>query len=195
MRIAPVVMKWCEVEAVDPETGAIERTLGMVPVVRYRNVAKRAYHLGAEYPLVIQETRSRAAHNRYFAALNEAFDNLPEGIAARWQNFDHFRKWLLIESGWYTEKEFAFHGRTAKRDAHRLSTFIRTDTEEEYLRIWVTEVNPTLYKVIVRRAKSQDHQHMDKQAFKESSDAVLELASHFIQVPKGKLLKNAGRAA
>ena len=100
MKIYPVVFHWLDVDVADQQ-GVMHATKAMVPIARYVNTAARQYHEGEEYPLVMLETRSRASHNQYFAAVNDGFDNLPERIAARWPTSEHLRKWLLIETGWF----------------------------------------------------------------------------------------------
>lgn len=239
MRTAPVVMVWREVDVTDPRSGEVQRVKAMVPIPRQRLSAGRMYHDDTEYPMGVIEARSRAAHNGYFAQLGEAYRNLPESIAVRWQTSEHFRKWLLIETGWCFEKEFTFTGRTAEREAKRLALFIQT--EDEYARVTISRVgadgeqtdvrevaldsavtawtnNGALdlrqrlrmairaaiqvldrrggtWKVIVRKARSQEHAAMDKVDFKASSDAVLELAAHFVSVTPSELRREAGRSA
>lgn len=238
MRISPIVMVWRLVDVIDAE-GVVEKRKAMVPVEKYRRHADRMYEDGAEYPLLPVEARSRAAHSRYFAALNEAYVSLPETISARWESSEHFRKWILIETGWFFEKEFTFEGRSAETQARRLATFIRT--EDEYARVWVSQVagtsieenrehaldagveawelhdvslrerlrlviraaltaldragRSTIWKVIVRKAKSQDHASMDNAAFKDSSAAVLDFASSLIGTGRTELQRHAGRSA
>jgi hypothetical protein len=193
--IAPIVMVWREADVFDPEDGSIERRRVMVPVPKYRPRAERQYEDGAEYTLAPVEPRSRALHSRYFAALNEAFHNLPEKVSARWENVEHFRKWVLIETGWYHEKDFTFEGRRAEAEARRLAAFIRT--EDDYARMWVTKVaeRPPTWKVIIHKAKSQDHASMKNEEFKESSNAVLDFAAQLIGTRRGELNRHAGRSA
>lgn len=235
MRIAPIVMIWREGEFTDPRSGEVVRLKAMVPVERYRKSAYRMYHDDGEYPMGVIEARSRAAHSGYFAQLNEAYQNLPENIAVRWQTSEHFRKWLLIETGWFNEKEFTFEGRSAEREAKRLATFIQT--EDEHARVTISRIAPAddsrevaldkaveawtnngaldlrqrlrmsiraalsvldrggKWIVLVRKAKSQDHAHMGKEDFKASSDAVLELAAHFVSVTPRELRQHARRAS
>jgi hypothetical protein len=238
-KIAPIVMAWREADVISPQDGTVEKRRVMVPVERYRLHAERQYQDGAEYPLIPLEARSRAAHSRYFAALNEAYGNLPETISKRWETSEHFRKWVLIEVGEFYEKEFEFIGVDAERQARRLAAFIRT--EDEFARIFVTCVEAgsfreddaadaavaiwnrdaqsraltdrmkrvvstvlRLYrdggasqkwKVLVRKAKSQDHASMSKSEFKESSDKVLAYAEALIGTPRGTMMREAGRSA
>src|ERR1700686_3330797 len=101
-RIYPVSMTWQEMH--DARTGELRWV--MVPVPKFADLARRQFYPNEEYCLVILEPRSRASHSQYFAALHDAYANLPERISARWQSQEHFRKWLLIECGWFDEEEF-----------------------------------------------------------------------------------------
>lgn len=192
MRILPVVFVWQEVDVVD-EQGVVSRRHAMVPQVRYVNVAKRQYHDREEYPMVPLEARSRKSHNAYFAQVNEAFDNLPEPLAPRWPTSEHMRKWLLIETGWFDEKEFEYEGPTAKRDGRRLGTFIRA--ESEFARISIHAITDRKVKVIVRVAKSQSAAAMGKADFEASKKAVLEELEAMIGLARGDLKREAGRSA
>lgn len=196
MRMQPVVFEWKEVDVVDPKTGEVSKTFAMVPLERFLPTAKRQFQTEQKYRpgdwIVGEDVRSTAQHKRYFAALREAFDQLPETIARRWPTVEHFRHWLLIEANWKDEKEINCEDET---HAKRLATFVRTETP--FARITVA-TNPRTGKktiVVIERAMSQDYSAMDKETFKRSSDDVLDLAATFIQVPRGKLLKEAGRSA
>ena len=181
MRIQPIVFIWSE--AIVPESGEIKRV--MVPQPRYAKIAARQFVDGQEYPLAILETRSRASHNQFFAALHEGFQNLPEKIAPRFPTEDHLRKWLLCETGWFDEDEFDFE---TEKQANRLARWIRTDNE--YARIKVVGT-----RVIVRRAKSQSAAAMGKDTFEQSKRDVLDLLEAMTNVPRGTLKREAGRAA
>lgn len=188
MKIRPVVCRWQSVDVADEKTGAVETMLAMVPALRYRRVAAGQYAQGEEYPLIVLEPRDRKSHNHYFAALDNAFDNLPESIAARWPTSEHMRKWVLIETGWYEEKEFECPD---EKFAKRLALFIRT--EDEYARISVHRPTDTRdhWKVIVRRAMSQEHAAMGREAFQKSKWDVLNYLEEIIGLARGALMKNA----
>lgn len=188
MRILPVVFVWQEVDVVD-EQGVVSRRHAMVPQVRYVNVAKRQYHDREEYPMVPLEARSRKSHNAYFAQVNEAFDNLPEPLAPRWPTSEHMRKWLLIETGWFDEKEFDCDTEIM---AKRLATFIRV--QDSFARILIHKMAKG-FKLIVRRAKSQSIDSMSGTDFEKSKNDVLGLASSMIGVTTTELKRNAGRSA
>ena len=184
MKIYPVVFHWLDVDVADQQ-GVMHATKAMVPIARYVNTAARQYHEGEEYPLVMLETRSRASHNQYFAAVNDGFDNLPEKIAARWPTSEHLRKWLLIETGWFQESEI-----DCASPKHATQTAVLVRSFDEYARISVHGA-----KVIIRRAKSQSVNAMGKQAFEASKKDVLDLLESFIGIKSGSLRKEAGRAS
>lgn len=100
------------------------------------------------------------------------------------------RKWTLIETGWFEEKEFDCPD---EKFAKRLALFIRT--EDEFARITVHRPNPDnpadKWKVIVRRAMSQEHASMGKEAFQKSKWDVLNYLEEIIGLAKGALMKNA----
>lgn len=194
MKMLPVVFLWESVETTNHD-GVVERRMAMVPLRRYEKVAQRQFVEAEEYPLVVLETRSRASHNAYFAQVNDAFDNLPEDIQARWQNPNHLRKWTLIQLGWYDENEINWD---TPIDAMRCARMYRQwdeklpQNERDYARIWCPS-NST--KVIVRVAKSQSASAMGKQAFEDSKRAVLDYLSDVLGVKLSALKKQAGKAA
>lgn len=180
-KIHPVVFTWRNVDIADSE-GVVTEKKAMVPLARYANTAARQYHEGEEYPLVIMETRSRASHSQFFAALNDGFQNLPEKIAARWPTAEHLRKWLLIETNWFNEAEI-----DCASPKHATQTAVLVRSFDEYARISVHGA-----KVIIRRAKSQSAAAMGKQQFEASKKDVLDLLESFIGVRPGSLKKEAG---
>jgi hypothetical protein len=184
-RLQPIAFTYRELDVIDRETGEITKLEAMVPSARYRNVAKRQFGAGGEYVLDEVNERSLASHSQYFAALKDYFDNVPEKMAARWPSPVHFRRWLLVEAGWFDEKEFELF---SEKHAKALATFIRT--EDAYARLTIHGK-----KVIVRRAKSQSLKAMGKDDFEKSKRDVLELAEQLVGVPRRVAMKNAGRAA
>jgi hypothetical protein len=192
MRVVPVIFVWREVDVWDDD-GVSSRVWAMVPLARYAKLADRQYAKGEEHALEPVTYRDMSRHNHYFAALNEAFKNLPETVAARWPTAEHFRKWVLIETGWFEEKEFDFEGAGANKRAKMLGTFIRA--ESEFARISITEVSPGKFKVIVRRAKSQAIPAMKPEEFYQSKKDVLDYVSGMIGVRASELKKHSKRGA
>lgn len=184
MKMVPVVFTFTEIITADGEA-----LVAMVPQTRYEKVARRQFDIDSEYPLVVLETRSRASHNFYFACVSEGFKNLPENIAGRWQEVDHFRKYCLIETGWFDEQDFDFDTpKDARTFGTRFAAFCRA--HDTYVRIHISGC-----KVIVRSAKSQSAAAMGKETFEASKKAVLDLIEHMIGVAPGTLGKEAGNAA
>jgi hypothetical protein len=191
VRPQPVVFAWREVDVVDGD-GVATRIKAMVPLPRFGNICARQFEAGEEYVLAPIEERSMASHRQYFAAIREAYVNLPEKIADRWPSSEHYRKWLLTECGYFDEKEFDCPD---EKFAKRLATFIRT--EDEYARISVHRPSGhgDSWRVIVRRAKSQAVPAMKKAEFEASKKDTLDLAEAMTSVPRGTLLKEAGKSA
>lgn len=139
-----------------------------------RAVAIAAEHFGQGevVTMVPHEERSLASHGHYFAALHEAWLNLPEDVAARWPSEAHFRKHGLIATGHRDERSLVC---ASKAEAQRVAAFIRP--AEEYAVITVREAVVTVYT-----AKSQSMRAMGKAAFAKSKDDVLAWAANLIGV-------------
>ena len=151
------------------------------------------------------ESRDMRKHNAFFAALGDHYDNLPEAVAFKrdpatnkfvldehdlripvWPTEEHFRKWLLIETGYCEVKEFQCVNR---EHARRLAFFIRT--EDSYARIGYHGETT----VVVKKPLSQSLGSMKSQVFNECMKACLDLAEALTGVPRGVAMKNAGRSA
>jgi hypothetical protein len=202
MKIAPVNFTWRAVDLVDGD-GVAARAWAMVPQPRYDNVAKRQFADGETYTLQPVEERSMASHRQYFAAINDAWHNLPERLfyltdkdgkfrldehdqkIVRWPTPEHFRKDLLIMANWCDVKEFPMP--THER-ALELGKWIRP--EAEYAKIEIVG-----NMVVVKRAKSQSLAAMKKQAFEDSRRDVLALAEAMTGTPVKTMMKEAGRSA
>jgi len=182
VRVQPINFVWRTVDLVDAD-GVATRTMAMVPEPRYDNIAKRQFEDGEAYPLQQIEERSMRSHNQFFAAMGEYYDNLPENIAARWPTDVHFRKWCLIETNWFTEKEYEM---ASEKGAMMLADDIRID--DEYARIVVRGT-----KVFVRRAMSQSLAAMGREKFEASKKDCLELAEAMVGTPVRTMLREAGK--
>ena len=165
-----------------PFTWDAERSV-MIP--RSPQYANRLFVDGEAYRLVVHEERSTDSHRHYFAAINEAWTNLPDEQAERFPTPDMLRKYALIETGYYTEHEFAA---SSKAEALRLAAFIRQI--DEYAKIVIRD------NIVIRRAaKSQSYRSMAKEDFQKSKTAVLDFISALVGVTPKALSDNAGRAA
>jgi hypothetical protein len=146
--------------------------------------ADRAFVAGQVYPLESPDDRSDASHRHYFASVNEAWMNLPEGLAKRFPSAEHLRKWALIRAGYYDERSIVC---ASEAEAQRLGAFIKP--LDDYAVVIARDS-----VVIVYTAKSQRARAMDKQEFHRSKDAVLDIIAGLIGTSAGTLA-NAGEAA
>jgi len=139
----------------------------MVPLRQCARMANKEFVVREVYRLAIHEERSANSHNHYFAALHEAWQNLPEGTAERFPTEDHFRKWCLIKAGYRDERTIVA---SSKAEAQRIAAFVKP--MDEFAVVVVKEAT-----VIVATAKSQSVRAMGKKEFQESKQAVLEIAA------------------
>lgn len=150
----------------------------MRPVQGYAARADREFVIGAVYRLVEHQDRSLASHGHFFAAVNEAFQNLPPEHAGRWQSADHLRKWALIKAGYADERSIVC---ASKAEAQRLAGFIAP--LDEYAIVAPSEAVVTVYT-----AKSQSMKAMGKAAFQDSKDKVLAILADLLGIEADSLL-------
>lgn len=168
--MTPVVFTW------DGET--------MTPQQRFNRVCSKQYVIGETYPLVPMEARSQASHAHYFAAVNEAWSNLPEDLTERFPTSEHLRKAALVKAGYADERTIVC---SSKAEAQRIAAFVRPiDT---YAIVHVSEAT-----VKVFTAQSQSMRAMGKKVFQESKDKVLEILADLIGVEVKALSKHAEAA-
>ena len=185
MRIQPVVFTWREVDVFEAH-GEVRRAWAMVPIAKYTNVAKRQFGTEVgEHVLEPTTERDMRSHNAFFAAIGDHFDNLPETVAARWPTATHFRRWLLVECGWFDEKEFEC---ASEEQANGLARYFRD--ADDFARIFVRGK-----KVLLRTPKSQAVAAMRPSDFKKCKADCLDLAENLTGVPRGQAMKEAGRSA
>jgi hypothetical protein len=164
---APVIFEW------DGEV--------MKPLARFQKLCDRQYVVGRQYYLIVQEERSRASHNQYFAAIQDAWDNLPEVHAGRWPTTEHLRKWALVQAGYRVEKTIVAK---TKADALRISAFVQSI--DEYAVVLVRGNTVAHYT-----AKSQSMTAMDKKEFQQSKQAVLDVLDHLLGLDRGTLARQS----
>lgn len=143
--------------------------------------ADREYAIGETYPLVVYEGRSQASHDHFFAALHDAWLNLPEAATERFPTKDHLRKYALIKTGYRDERSLAC---SSKAEALRVAAFVRP--QDDFAVVIVSGSLVTVYT-----AKSQSKKAMGKAVFQQSKDAVLTYVAGLI----GATPEQLGRAA
>lgn len=146
--------------------------------------AEKEFTEGEVYRIVDQPERSTASHQHYFAAINEAWRNLPPLLAERFPSAEHLRRYALIKAGYSNSQSMPCGSPAA---AQRFAAFVRPLDE-----FAVVSVEGSV--VAVYTSKSQSYRHMDKKTFQASKDAVLGVLADMIEVSKSEL-SEAGRAA
>jgi hypothetical protein len=151
----------------------------------FQRRADDAFVIGETYNLQPVEDRSAASHRHYFAAINEAWQNLPEALAEDFPTAEHLRKKALIRAGYRDERSFVC---ASKAEAVRLAAFLRPVDDFS-----LVSVNGTA--VVQLTAKSQSVRAMGKAEFQKSKDDVLAALAAMIGVQTHELHQAAGVAA
>jgi len=167
MKLEPVAFVW---------DGA-----AMVPLDRFRPLARRQYHPGQEYALIPYRERSDASHNHYFACIKKGWLNLPERMAHRFPTWKHLRKRCLVWEG------YADHSEIPCVDEDAMAKMIAAIRKaDEYavmtrdglvLNIWT--------------ANSQDHASQDHDEFQKCKDRVLGRICQLCGITMKELTANA----
>jgi hypothetical protein len=165
----PIVCRW---------TGEAFEPLG-----RSKREADAEYVVGQVYKLQTVEERSEAAHRFYFAAVNEAWANLPEPHAWQYPNPESLRKQALIRTGFATQRQYVANSR---KEAERFAAFMRHDI---YVLVQIDGNIVTEWT-----AESQSYRSMGKEKFKASIDAVLGFCASLIGVEPETLREEAALA-
>lgn len=131
------------------------------------------------YFLAPIEDRSPESHRHYFAAINEAWANLPEDLAQEYPTPEHLRKKALIRAGYADEQSIVC---SSTAEALRFAAFLRPI--DDYSVVTVSRNVVTRYA-----AKSQSQRAMGKAAFQESKEKVLEIVAGMIGVERDQLTK------
>lgn len=134
--------------------------------------ADRQFVVGQKYQIEARQERNDAAHRAYFAAVREAFMNLPAEYADRFPNDEALRKFALIKAGYANERSIVC---ASTDEAKRMAAFIEPiDT--------LSIVVPLGDIVTVYTAKSQSYRAMDRKTFNESKERVLSVIAQMIGV-------------
>lgn len=158
---------------------------GMAPLPRFRKMADEQFVVHENYRMEVREERSAASHGFYFASLHEAWSNLPEEHAERFQTAEHLRKYCLIKAGFADQRQIVC---ASKAEALRFAAFVRP--MDEYAIVTASEAVVTVYT-----AKSQSMRAMGKKDFQASKDAVLEIAWGMVGIAADDAAKHVGKAA
>jgi len=116
------------------------------------------------------EVRSGKSHRHYFAAVHQAWLNLPEHLVDEFPSSEHLRKYALIKSGFCTMTKLA-----CKTNADAINVCTLMSKMDTYA---ICEVTGGV--VTVRQAYSQSIPAMGRKKFQESKDAVFRVLSELI---------------
>lgn len=148
--------------------------------------ADRQYVVHMRYTLApVAEARSIRSHNHFFAALTEAWRNLPAEQYERFPTVDHLRKWALIRTGYFNRRELVC---SSKAEAVRVAAFLRP--ADEFAVVTAHEA-----VVMILTARSQAMRAMNKQEFQVCKEAILDEVAALIDVSRKQLEDNAGKSA
>lgn len=137
---------------------------------RWARVADKDFVVGEQYALVRHEDRSPATHRHFFACVNEAWKNLPEGMEDRFPNAESLRKYALIKAGYRDERSIVC---ASKAEALRVKAFV--EPIDDFAIVLADGATVTVFT-----AKSQSQKAMGKKTFQESKDAVLRIIAELI---------------
>jgi len=149
------------------------------PLPHFRKRCDMDLVIGEVYRLTIQEERSDVSHRHYFAAVHEAWINLPEDQAERWPSSEHLRKWCLIRAGYSDQRQIVC---ASKAEAQRVRAFIAP--MDDYAIVTAQEAVVTVFT-----AKSQSTKAMGRKEFQESKQRVLDMLAEMIGVRPAELEK------
>ena len=151
---------------------------------RFARQACKDFVCGEVYQMVVEEPRSMSSHRHYFAAVTEAWRNLPESMEGRFPTADHMRAFALCMTGYRDERHIVCASRA---EALRVAAFIRpmddfaiVRTEGAMVEVWT--------------AKTQNMRAMNKATFQKSKEAVLTYLADMLSVPP-EVLRAQGEAA
>lgn len=153
----------------------------MVPARGFAKRCDAEFTIGVVYNLEVVEARSAKSHAHYFAAINDAWQNLPEDQTDRFPTSEHLRKWCLIRAGFAEQRQIVA---ASKAEALRLSAFIKP--MDTYAVVTARDAVVTVWT-----SESQSMRAMGKERFQASKSAVLEILALMIGTDPVEL----GRAA
>lgn len=141
-------------------------------IPRRPRLADEDFVVGQEYVFVEHHERSTASHAHYFAAINEAWQSLPDDLLAEYPNAEALRKKMLIRAGYADERSIVCAN---KAEAQRIAAFVRPMDSHA-----VVIVKDAVVRVYT--AQSQSYKAMGKKDFQESKDKVLDAINDLLGV-------------
>ncbi|HLO78161.1 MAG TPA: hypothetical protein VK196_17030 [Magnetospirillum sp.] len=126
--------------------------------------------VGSVHGWQMAEHRSKASHDHFFACVNEAWKNLPEGLADDFPSPEHLRKWALIKAGFCSETRVVCAN---NHEAMTLAT--KAKAMDRYSLVAIDGKAVTIWT-----ADSQRRDAMGREQFQEAKDRALHIISELI---------------
>jgi hypothetical protein len=142
----------------------------MVPHRRFSRLAESSFTAGQAYRMIVQSERSYASHRQYFAAVHQAWLNLPEHMQLAFPVEDHLRQYALIKAGFCTVRKVVAKGVRYSVDGYAI--------------IVIENGVTTVYA-----AKSQSYRAMGRKEFQESKQKVIEILADMVNTTPEELMK------
>lgn len=140
----------------------------MEPIGRFSRLADRSFTSGHAYRMIVEEERSVASHNHYFACVHDAWMNLREPWDVAFSSEDHLRKYALIKAGYCTVTKVVGKKRVP------IDGYAIVCADDDGV--------TTIYQ-----AESQSLKAMGREKFEKSKHAVLDLLAEMIGVTPEEL--------
>ena len=150
------------------------------PIQRQRKECDAIYAVGARYVLEAIEERSYKSHRSFMATVNEAWRNLPEGIADEFPTPTHLRRRALIATGWRDETAIVC---STPEEAARVAAFVWPADEFQV----VSVAGTTVVRWVAKSQKTRGDGAMNKADFQKSQDDVRSWIAALLKVEPAAL--------
>lgn len=129
-----------------------------------------------------ERPRSKVSHDQFFALVGEAWESLPEHLAARFPTPESLRHYALCKSGHCDVETFVA---SSKAEAMRLAAFIRSGAKDG---VQVVVNGSTVTRLTPH---SQSMKAMGAKVFQESKAACLDVIAGLLEVTADDLRRAA----
>lgn len=151
-----------------------------VLVPKQRWLFDRMFQPDHDYTIEIHEPRSTRSHNHFFAAVHEAWKNLPDHLAEQHPDSEHLRKWALIKCGFSIK-----HNIVCENNEKALEVAAVAGRLNESAVIVVQGKVVTI--ATARTQKTTGPNCMNKEEFQQSKQAVLDYVAGLLGVDASTL--------
>lgn len=149
-----------------------------------KSVADKHYTIGERYSLITHYGRSEASHGHQFAAIEDAWANLPPDLRMLHPSPVHLRKWALVKSGWCNTQIFPMASEAAAKELQE-----HLESHDEFAIVIRRGDVVTLYT-----AKSQSRKAMPGDEFQRSKSDCLAVIAPLLGTTPQTLESNPGKS-